>query len=180
MFERMKTLSADRNTRRTLAGRALCLVLFLAGLLLVYRGLDYFVNDDTDRRTRVSFHDFYGEETLDSVFVGSSHIVRAIDAVTLSDTLGGETFNLGSFDQDLRGSYYMAKEAIEAKKVRHVYLEVSISKLMLEEPDETATYILSDYMRSLPNKVGLVTESFGSDPGTGEVLCETISRFDML
>lgn len=154
---------ADKIKRRTILGRAACLALFLLGLVLVYRALDFCVNDDVTRRTRLVLHDFYEEEHLDSVFAGSSHLGRAINAVAISESLGEETFNLGTTDQELRGSYYLIKEAIEVKGVKHVYLEVSIAKLTEKGGNETANFILSDYIRSLPNKVGLITDVFDSD-----------------
>lgn len=163
-MQQLKDWFSNKEWRRTCLVRALCLALFLAGGILIYRCLDLVVTDDTKSWTRVTFHDFYeADRELDYCFVGSSHVMRAVNTEKLAEDLGKETFNLGSSHQDFAGSYYTLREAVSSKKVDHVILGVSISVLFTEKTNETAAYIISDYMKSPLNRIQYLTDLFESD-----------------
>lgn len=143
--------------------RAVYILLFLVGCCAIYAGLDYIVSDDTSSQTRVTFHDFYDEGTVDYLFVGPSHTIHAINAVSLSKTLDASVFNLATSSQDFIGGYYVLKDAIETGDIRHVIYEVSISRFEIEETLEVKTYIISDYMKSQWIRAQYLTDALGSD-----------------
>lgn len=143
--------------------RVVYLILFIVGLCVLYLGLDYVISDDTDSQTRVTFHDFYEEDEIDYLFLGSSHAVRGINAVQLSDKLDASVFNLATSNQDFVGAYYLIQEAINFKQINHIYCELSISRLKIKKADETAVYIISDYMKSPLIRTEYLLTSFGSE-----------------
>ncbi len=163
-MQKIRELFSDRKRLWTYAGRAFILALFLAGLCTIYRFLDQFVSNDASSWTRITFHDFYeAADEMDVVFVGSSHTMRYANAEKLSEDMGGEAFNLGTSSQDFMESYYTIREAISAKKVDHVIMGISISRLEITKPNETAVYIISDYIRSQANRIAFLTDAFESD-----------------
>ena len=91
------------------------LILFLAVLVVLYKGFDYLISDDTESQTRVSFHDYYKEDKIDYLFIGPSHTNHEINAVRLSQELDQNVFNLSTSSQDFIGAYYLVREAIKEK-----------------------------------------------------------------
>ena len=73
--------------------RAIRIALLFIGAVIIYKGLDYLVSDDTSAQTRITFHDFY-EEDVDILFTGSSHSIECINAVTLSERTGKSVFEI--------------------------------------------------------------------------------------
>ena len=143
--------------------RTIKIVLFLAGAVLIYMGLDFALSDDTGSQTRISFHDFYEEDEVDTLFLGSSHSVYSINAEKLTEDTGKSVFNLATSGQNCIGGYYVIRDAIAHQNIQHIYYEVSIYKLTEEESHETGTYIISDYLDSLSSRVELLNAAFGSD-----------------
>lgn len=138
---------------------------FLLGLmLLVYKGLDYIVVDDTEYSTRITFHDFYEMEDVDNLLIGPSHVFRGLDAEQLSNEVGEEFFCLSTSSQKMIGSYYVLKEALEEYDLKKVYLELSPAVMgEVNEPESTSTYIITDYLENFPNKVEYLLDRFSED-----------------
>ena len=136
------------------------LILFFALLVVIYAGFDYVISDDTEAQTRVTFHDYYEAGKIDYLFIGPSHSVHEINAVKLSEDLDKNVFNLSTSSQDFIGSYYVIREAIALKKTDHIFLELSASRLAVKEQNETAVYIISDYLKSPLIKAEYLTSVF--------------------
>jgi len=64
------------------------------------------------------------ENTVDVLFLGSSHCYCSINNALLWDKYGMSSFNLAISGQDLAGSYYCFKEALKTQKPKVVCLEV--------------------------------------------------------
>ena len=140
--------------------RAGWLILFFVVLVALYAAFDYVISDDTSSQTRVTFHDYYKAGKIDYLFLGPSHTNHEINAVKLSEDLDKNVFNLSTASQDFIGSYYIIKEAINMNKVEHVFLELSPSRLAIKETDETAVYIIADYLKSPLIKAQFLMASF--------------------
>ena len=140
--------------------RAVRLIIFVVILCVLYAGFDYMISDDTAAQTRVTFHDYYKAGKIDYLFIGPSHSSHEINAVQLSEDLGKNVFNLSTVDQDFIGTYYIIKEAAKLKKTDHIFLELSVSRLTIKAADETAVYIITDYMKSPLIKVKYLLSSF--------------------
>ena len=143
--------------------RAVCLILFFVLLIALYAGFDYVISDDTSSQTRVTFHDYYEAGKIDYLFIGPSHSIHEINAVKLSEDLDKNVFNLTSAGQDFIGTYYLLKEAFAEKRTDRIFMELSASRLAIKETDETAAYIISDYIKSPLIRAQYLFKSFDMD-----------------
>ena len=129
--------------------RALSIVLFVVGIALIYKLLEYPLFDDTKAQTRVTFHDYYETDPIDILFVGTSHTVRALDAVTMTDELGESVFNLGTSGQNLVETEYLIRDAVENRGIRRIYCEISNSRFFRKGGVPEAIYIVTDYFKNI-------------------------------
>ena len=110
----------------------------------------YILIDDTGSYTRITFHEMYEQENIDTLFVGSSHCYRSFIPEIFDEELGVTTFNGGTSDQSLDGSYMVIKEAARYNDIKHIYLElyyVFAYDVYKARTEMTQTYIISDYLR---------------------------------
>ncbi len=133
------------------------------GIVLVYRLLSYPLVDDVSSQSRVTFHDYYETDPIDILFVGPSHTVRFLNAEQMTKELGISVYNLGTIDQELVGSYYLIKDAIENKGIKKIYFEISISRLFKKHSISTSVFIITDYFKNFIYKVRLVLGELKSE-----------------
>ncbi|MBQ5757072.1 MAG: hypothetical protein IIV93_01000, partial [Clostridia bacterium] len=67
---------------------------------LIYFSLDYIVSDDTRSLSRVTIHDFYGQEPIDILFIGTSHTLYSLDSNQLTEELNQSVFDLSVMGPD--------------------------------------------------------------------------------
>ncbi len=147
--------------KKTYTVRIIKILLVLALALGIYKGLDYIVTDDVSYFTRIGFHEFYDMEEVDSIFVGPSHSFKGINAETLSNELNKEFFMLSTSSQEVVGSYYLTKEAIDKFDIEELYVEISPSKMVEDvELSETKTYIITDYLKNPLLKLQYIFDVF--------------------
>lgn len=152
----------NKDTLKLYISRA-CRLLALAGMIVcIYCLLDYALSDDTKVQARISFHEYYAEEHIDNLFVGTSHTANGINTTKLSELTGEECYNIGTSGQLLLGTYYIAKEAVERGNVDKIFCEISVDSLFWKETDETPTFIISDYMKSKKTRLELITSALDS------------------
>ncbi len=133
-------------------------------LSAIYMFLDYLVTDDTAYMTRITFHDFYEMDRVDSLFIGASHGLRGVHAEMLSEQLQEEVFVAATSSQEMMGSYYILKDALTRYDLKNVYLEISPAIMKMDrERADTSTYIISDYMKDFSIKTQYLFHSFQSD-----------------
>ena len=108
--------------------RSIWILTIILILLLVYLVLDFVSTDDVDSLERRTLYDFYTQESIDTLFVGTSHLMFGIDAPQLTKDLGVSVFNLSSADLDYVQMYYLLKEAFRVKQIQNVYIEISPSR----------------------------------------------------
>ena len=142
--------------------RAVGLILFFVVLVAIYAGFDYVISDNSASQTRVTFHDYYEAGKIDYLFIGPSHSVHEINAVKLSEDLDKNVFNLSTAGQDFIGAYFLVEEAVALNKTDHIFLELSVSRLNLKTLNETAIYIIADYLKSPLIKAKYLTTVFDS------------------
>lgn len=131
---------------------AKCLAIVLIPFLFV---------SDIHSYTRVMMDELYQDGRIDVLFLGASHTYRSYDVAKIEKGTGLNGFNAGSSSQQLQGSYYLLKEANENNGVDTVILDVTYMMMDYEEPEEKATYIISDYIRDLSNKYDYLYDAFG-------------------
>lgn len=126
---------------------ALLFAALTAGLCLL---LNFLLVDDIHSYSRVMLEEYYAEsETVDTVFVGSSHCYRSIDPRLVDEALGTHSFNLGTSQQLPDGSYYLIREAGENSPLKTVYLETFYTGYSQTESKAVplACFLITDYLR---------------------------------
>ncbi len=139
-----------------------------AGILAMLVSITgYLVNDDTRSYTRVLMHELYGQEKIDSIFIGASHVYRGLNPWIVDEAWGENTFNLSTSSQAINSSYAMLKEANKVGDVRRCYLEVSAGMVCQDketrQDNATASYIISDYMRPSIDKLIYILNAVGPE-----------------
>ncbi len=108
------------------AGRIVAfLVLMILCLSVVNRILlpKYYFNGDWPATS--TYLDFYNmeEDTVDVLFLGSSHCAAAFSPVELYEKYGIKSYNLGCEQQNILLSYYWLQEAMRFQKPQYVFLD---------------------------------------------------------
>ncbi|MBR3202238.1 MAG: hypothetical protein IKF60_01485 [Solobacterium sp.] len=111
----------------------------------------------------VTYQGFYemDQDTVDVLFLGSSHAIAAFSPQELYDTCGIRSFNLGSEEQSLFVSYYWLKEALRLQHPKAVVLDLMVAYPYLETPyncSEPSIRKAMDPMRWSPVKFEAVQE----------------------
>lgn len=137
--------------------RLICFIFFIICFIAVNNLLKYLLTYDTSSYTRITIHEFYNQEqNIDVLFLGSSHCYRSLDTSITDEIFNTNTFNAGTSDQRLDGSYALLVEADKYYDLKEVYLELYYSSASLEKYKDrdsmTNTYIISDYMKPSFNK----------------------------
>ena len=139
---------------------------FAVLFLLCGIGFRYLLIDDTQSYTRLMMHEFYDQDNIDILFVGSSHCYAALDPAVTDEYFNANTFNAGSSLQAQDASLALIREAVERYHVSHIFLEMYYLMMNNDEYRDreqlTGTYIISDYMRSSLNKARFLLRA--SDP----------------
>ena len=143
--------------------KLLYLIGFAAVFLLCGAGFRWLVVDDTRSLTRLMMHEFYSQDNIDILFVGSSHCYGALDPAVTDKAFGVNTFNAGTSLQAQDASFALIREAVERYQVKHIYLEMYYLMMSNDEYRDreqlTGTYIVSDYMRPSLNKARFLLEA---------------------
>ncbi|MDO4478136.1 MAG: hypothetical protein Q4B73_03725 [Lachnospiraceae bacterium] len=113
---------AKRSTsrgRRVAGGIAAVLIgiLIFAGLTRLFQPKYYFSTEAASPETEMwrSFYDL-PKDSLDIVFLGSSHMYNAVDPVAFEAMTGLSGFDLATSNQDLSVSYYCLRELLRFQK----------------------------------------------------------------
>ena len=150
-------MEEKRQKRRIWIGRTAFVLVTLALAALIYFCLDYVISDDTSSMSRVTILNYYKQDPVDIVFTGTSHTMYCVDAARLTEKLDRSVYNLSTSGPDFVKLYYLLKEAIRAKDIDTAFVEMSVSRLGSSSGDnETSTFIISDYLKNLPNRAALV------------------------
>lgn len=92
---------------------------------------------NSDFPTSTNFLGFYEmeENTVDVLFLGSSHTMSAFSPQELYDRFGIRSYNLGSQEQNLLLSYYWLREALRFQRPQVVVLDTYLCfEFMADEP----------------------------------------------
>ena len=138
-------------------GRALVVALVVAVCVSgAWKVLTLKAADSED--TSASFENFYEleEDSVDVLFMGSSHVFQGFVPQELYDGYGITSYNLGSSGQSIVLTYYWLEEALETQSPEVVVLDVY--KMFSEGLGCTEGNVRKalDYMRWGPAKVGAV------------------------
>lgn len=113
--------------------------------------------------TTTTFINFYEMEknTIDVLFLGSSHIASSLIPQVMYDEHGITSYNLGSEQQNMAISYFWLKEALNYQQPKAVILDCYFLELVSMNPlnsEESFTRKSIDYMRWSPTKIEAINE----------------------
>lgn len=125
-------------------------------------------------------HEFYNQNNMDVLFVGSSHCYRSFNPLVADKVLNKNTFNAGSSNQRLDASYFLIKEALKKYQTKEVCLELhywfSMDVLYKEQTQMTATYIISDFAKPSLDKLSFLLNASNSKYYVNSFLIGTRNR----
>ena len=156
-------MSDNKSKIRVWMERAAFVLLTGLAAALIYFSLDYIISDDTGSLSRVTIHDFYEQDPIDLLFIGTSHTLYTMDSNQLTEDLNQSVFDLSVTGPDFIKMYYLLNEALRSKDIQHVWLEMSVSRLGIEGKNETGTYLITDYIKGLKNKAELIFNKLDAD-----------------
>lgn len=125
-------------------------------VVLCVFGLDYVLSDDSESYSRITLHELYGQENVDSIFLGPSHVYSGLDPAITDEAWGENTFNSSTPSQRINTSYALLKEAYRTADIDTCYLEISIRGVkrgLRQREMVPEVYNVSDYMKWSWNKV---------------------------
>lgn len=104
---------------------ALKVVLFVSLIGVIFYGINFVLQLKTiDGCYVVQMFEKQKEDTVDVVFIGSSHIYTNVNPAILWSEYGMATYDLAGSDQPLWNSYYYMKEAIEKQNPKLVVVDL--------------------------------------------------------
>lgn len=107
-------------------------IVFCVILLLLFQKINYILMPkfyyDNVWPTTSGFKGFYQmeEDSIDVLFLGSSHAATQFSPQVLYNTYGIRSYNLGCEQQNLLTSYYWLREALRFQKPRFVILDTFV------------------------------------------------------
>lgn len=141
-------------------------IIFLILVLVVFVGVNKILMPgfyyDQTWPTTTGYKGFYQMEkdSIDVLFLGSSHDTASFNPQILYDEYGIKSYNLGGEQQSMVMSYYWLKEGLRYQNPKAVVLDITLLfSYMGKEPlncEETATRKSIDTMRWSSNKVDAV------------------------
>lgn len=144
-----------------------CLIV-LGGIIVVDRILVYVLVDDAENEIRYAMYEFYDQENIDSLFLGSSLVFCGYDPRILDEVWDENTYLAATPVQKIDGGYYLLKEAIKKNDIKTVYVDVfyrhfrDTPKQRTEEQMEYI-YCITDYMEHNWNRFEFLVTASGND-----------------
>ncbi len=125
--------------------------LFICGFTLILTGLGYLVRDDSNMNARIMARQLH-RARIDTLFLGASHIYRAINPAIIDERLQCNSFVAGTASQELDASYALLRETCGRNRLRKVFVDLdywqSIKKEHAERNNFKSIYIVSDYLQN--------------------------------
>ena len=137
--------------------------LSLAGFLWL---MEFLTVDDSSSFRRFTMHDYYEQDHIDTLFLGSSQALFSVDPGIMDEQLGKNTFILGTTSQRLDTSYMLLKDCIERYHPDHVYVYLGYrqGKYTREKySDLSNIYPATDYMKPTMNRLQYLLNVSGPD-----------------
>lgn len=151
--------------KRAILQKTAWAVLFAAVTAAACAVCDFLLTDDIHSYSRVMLQELYAQAgEVDTLFLGSSHCYRAIDPDAVDERLGVNSFNAGTSQQMLDGSYYLLREAAAENDLDTVYLELFYTFCSQTDSKNVplACYLITDHMKAVsPNRYRYLWEMGG-------------------
>ncbi len=139
-------------------------LIFKLGIVLLWvTMLSYLLFDDVHSYTRIMIHEMYQQEdNIDILLLGASHVYRGINPDQMGNLTGYNVFNASSSSQQLQGSYYLLKQAVENNNdIQMVLLDVNYGINNLDADGDIQTYLITNYMKCGIDKYSYLYHALG-------------------
>lgn len=134
--------------------KSICLLLVLCICINVFT---YVLRDKTNAEYIKPFWE-EKEDTIDVIFVGSSHSYRSIYPLEIWHKYGLTSWNLGSSEQSVAASYHLIEEAIERQHPKVVVMEMYMSFVDSKYYDYARIHQITDNMPCSMNKINFIKD----------------------
>lgn len=148
----MKRARLSISSFKHISKIALDIGVFLVCLIVGEKIWEYCVYDDTMEEARAVMYDFYHQESIDNLFLGSSHVYFDVNPELMNEYTGENNYNLSTPLQPLMASYYLLKEANKRYDIRNVCLEMYYG-VSVRNSSILSNWRVYDYMPFSANRV---------------------------
>lgn len=137
------------------------LLIFLVGLSGLLKPKEFMDTAYPSTSTMLGFYKL-PEDTLDVLFLGSSHAINGFDTQKLYNDRGIRSYVLGTSEQNVAISYFLLKEALKTQKPQAVVLETLMvfpfrGDKVLHSSASSSEKVLN-FMKPGPNKYRAIYE----------------------
>ena len=158
------------------------ILFFLIFDLAIGEVLRYYDHFDSKDMHSLMWDDFYKSEpnSIDVMFLGSSHARFAFDTRIFDNKLKINSFNLSSSEQTPLISYYALKEALKYQKPKLIVYEAYWREFGITD-NTTAAYFAYDYIKGFDTKIQLLASMYDNKKFSSflvEALCKTYKYRD--
>ena len=127
----------------------ICLFVLIFYVLSVV--VAFVLRDDYSSYARVLMHEFYGQENIDILYCGASHVSHGVSPKIADEITGKNNFCSGTASQTIEGTYAILRQAVKKFKIEKVFLEmdfaVSCKPANRERVGFSADYLVSQYIK---------------------------------
>lgn len=178
--KRLEMISAKKYKNILLC--SIFIVVFLILDLAIGKTLNYHENFDTQDMHSLMWNDFYkcDQNSIDVMFIGSSHARFAFDTRIFDNELNVKSFNLASSEQTPLIGYYSLKEALKYQKPKLVVYEAYWREFGIVD-NTTSAYFVYDYIKGLDTKTKLLVSMYDNKNFSSfllQALCKTYKYRD--
>ena len=157
---------------RRLLYYAAALIVICGSFIFTLKAADYLGTNDSTSIRRYTFHDYYEQDDIDVLFLGSSQVFFSIDCGIMDEKLGKSTFDLGTASQRLNMSSVLLKDAVRRYHPEQVYVYLGYrqSTGTKEKNDINNLVYVTDNLRSLPEKYMMIIKQLNPDEYMNAIL----------
>lgn len=142
----------------------LMIIAVLVSVYIMGLVLDYIVTDDVDDEYRIYMHDFYNQDKIDTLFLGSSHVFCGVNPAILEEEWNQRVYLGATGAQKPDVAYYLLNEAVKNYDIKTVYLDMFYTQYHDEPRKRTDgqmpfIYCVSDYMKPSVDRLRFVLEA---------------------
>lgn len=139
------------------------LVLFISIFFSITAFLSLFLINDLNTYTRVLMHEFYSQKNIDVLFCGASHVSHGINPKVADKILGLDTFNSGTPNQGLDGTYTLLREAERLYSLKSVFVELDFATAATapysKSESSKSNFLVSHYLKNPKAKLDYILSS---------------------
>jgi hypothetical protein len=159
LLDHMKKVSIQKSKNILLC--ITFIVFFFIFDLLIGEVLNYYDHFDIPDMHSLMWNDLYKTDpnSIDVMFMGSSHARFAFDTRIFDNKLKVKSFNLSSSEQTPLIGYFSLKEALKYQKPKLLVYEAYWREFGMDD-NTTSAYFAYDYMRGFDTKTELLANMY--------------------